>query len=66
MISMSRELMMELSTSLTSPVMRAMMSPRRSWEKKPSGRERIFLYSCILMSLSTPVRMGIMTADDPK
>ncbi len=34
-------LVMEVSTSWTSPLMRAMMSPFRSWLKKPSGRARI-------------------------
>ena len=41
--SMSSDDMMELSTSLTSPVMRAMMSPLRSPEKNPSGSDVIFL-----------------------
>ena len=40
-ISISMVLEMEFSTSCTSPLMRAMMSPLRSWLKKPSGRESI-------------------------
>ena len=40
--SMSSDDMMEFSTSCTSPDMRAMMSPLRSSEKKPNGREVIF------------------------
>ena len=43
LISMSRVLVMEFSTSWTSPLMRAMMSPLRSWLKKPMGRARILL-----------------------
>ena len=41
--SMSRLDMMEFSISCTSPLMRAMMSPLRSSEKKPSDCEVIFL-----------------------
>ena len=39
--SMSSELIIELSISCTSPLMRAMMSPLRSSEKKPSGNDVI-------------------------
>ena len=39
--SMSRLDIIELSISCTSPLMRAMMSPLRSSEKKPSGSDVI-------------------------
>ena len=64
--SMSSELVIEVSTSFTSPLMRAMMSPFRSSEKKPKGSDTTFLYTKIRMSLTTPVRRGIMMADEPK
>ena len=35
---MSSDAMMELSTSVTSPLIRASTSPLRSFEKKPMGR----------------------------
>ena len=35
---MSSDAMMELSTSVTSPLIRAITSPLRSFEKKPMGR----------------------------
>ena len=41
--SMSSEVMMEFSTSVTSPLMRAITSPLRSLEKKPMGNEIILL-----------------------
>ena len=41
LMSMAMEAVMEFSTSDTSPVMRAMMSPLRSSVKKPMGRLRI-------------------------
>ena len=37
-MSISMEPAMEFSTSTTSPLIRAMMSPLRSLEKKPRGR----------------------------
>ena len=40
-MSIESEAMMEFSTSDTSPVMRAMMSPFRSSVKKPMGRFKI-------------------------
>ena len=43
-----------------------MMSPLRSSLKKPSERVVIFLYSWFLMSLTTPVRMGMMAAEARK
>ena len=64
--SMSSEDMMELSISATSPLMRAMMSPLRSSEKNPSGSEVILRYNWLRMSLTIPVRMGIMDADERK
>ena len=42
-MSISMEAVMEFSTSFTSPLIRAMMSPLRSCEKKPIGRARILL-----------------------
>ena len=39
--SMSSELIMEFSISCTSPLILAMMSPLRSSEKKPIGRDVI-------------------------
>ena len=39
--SMSRDDIMEFSTSATSPLILAMMSPFLSSEKKPSGRDVI-------------------------
>ena len=66
MMIMSRVLIIEVSTSLMSPLMRAMMSPLRSWEKNPRGSARILSYSSLLMSLTTPVRIGIITAEEPK
>ena len=41
LMSMAMEAVMEFSTSDTSPLMRAMMSPLRSSVKKPMGRFRI-------------------------
>ena len=58
--------MMLLSTSCTSPLIRAMMSPLRSSEKKPNGSAVILRYSWLRMSRTTPVRMGMMVADDRK
>ena len=63
---MSSTLIIEVSTSFTSPLILAMISPFLSWEKNPRGRDMILLYSWRRMSLTTPVLMGIMTADDPK
>ena len=40
---MSSEDMTEFSTSVTSPLMRAITSPLRSLEKKPMGKETILL-----------------------
>ena len=57
---------MEFSTSLMSPLILAMMSPLRSWEKNPRGRLRILRYISLLISLTTPVRIGTITAEDPK
>ena len=54
----SRDDMMLVSTSCTSPVMRAMISPLRSSVKKPKGRRTILLYSWLRMSRTTPVRIG--------
>ena len=64
--SMSRLDMMLDSTSCTSPLMRAMMSPLRSSLKNPNGSDVIFWYSWLRMSRTTPVRMGMMVADDRK
>ena len=40
--SISSDDIMEFSTSCTSPLMRAMMSPLRSSLKKPNGSDVIF------------------------
>ena len=66
LISISREPATEFSTSWTSPLILAMMSPFFSSEKNPRGRERILSYIFILRLLTTPVRIGIITADEPK
>ena len=58
--SISSELITEFSTSLTSPEMRANISPLRSSEKKPMGRTRILSLILFRMSLTTPVRMGMV------
>ena len=63
---MSNELVTEVSTSFTSPLMRAMMSPFLSSEKNPKGSSTTFLYTISLMSRTTPVRSGIMMAEEPK
>ena len=46
--------------------MRAMRSPLRSSEKKPSESDVILQYIWLRMSRTTPVRMGMMAADDKK
>ena len=66
LMNISRTPVTEFSISWTSPLILAMMSPFLSWEKYPMGRERILLYIFILISLTTPVRMGIITAAAPK
>ncbi|MPN52525.1 hypothetical protein SDC9_200187 [bioreactor metagenome] len=66
LISISRELVIEFSTSPTSPLIRAMISPLRSSEKKPNGKLITFEYTKIRISRTTPVRNGIITADDAK
>ena len=43
--------MIEVSTSATSPLILAIMSPLRSSEKKPMGRARILLYRRLRISL---------------
>ncbi len=63
---MSSDDMMLFSTSCTSPLMRAMMSPLRSSLKKDSDSNVILLYSMLRMSLTTPVRIGMTVADDRK
>ena len=65
-MSISREVTIEFSTSLTSPVIRAMMSPLRSFEKKPMGRPTTLSYTFVRMSRTTPVRNGMIAADEPK
>ncbi len=40
---MSSDIITEFSTSVTSPLMRAITSPLRSLEKKPMGKDTIFL-----------------------
>jgi len=64
--SISSELMMDVSISCTSPLIRAMISPFLSSEKKPSGKDRILRYNLLRMSRTIPVRMGIIVADERK
>ena len=66
LISMSSELMIETSISVTSPLILAMMSPFLCFEKKLIGRLRSFLYTITLMSRTMPVLKGIITADEAK
>ena len=66
LISISIELVIEVSISVTSPLIRAMMSPFFSSEKKASGRLTTFLYTFTRISLTTPVRSGIIMAAEPK
>ena len=65
-INMSNELLIEFSTSPTSPLIRAIISPFLSSEKKPIGKRITFAYTMIRISLTTPVRNGIITAEDAK
>ena len=65
-ISMSILLVMEFSTAPTSADIRAIISPFRSSEKKLSGSFSTFSYTSIRMSRTTPVRNGIMMADEAK
>ena len=65
-MSMSMELVSEFSTTVTSALMRAMMSPLRSSEKKLSGRRNTLLYTCTRMSRTMPVRRGTITAEEAK
>ena len=65
-ISMSMELVSEFSTTVTSALIRAMMSPFRSSEKKLSGRRSTLLYTWMRISRTIPVRSGTMTAEEAK
>ena len=65
-ISMSIELVMEFSTTVTSALIRAIISPFRSSEKKLRGSFKTLLYTSIRISLTIPVRKGTMTADEAK
>ena len=56
---MSKELIIEFSISFTSPEMRAKISPLRSSEKKVNGKVNILSLILFLISLTTPVRIGI-------
>ena len=60
---MSSEVMIEFSTSATSPVIRDMMSPLRSLVKKPIGRLTTLRYTKLRMSRTTPPRKGMMQAE---
>ena len=64
--SMSMDAMIDPSISCTSPLIRAMMSPLRSSEKKLSGKLVILWYNWLRMSRTIPVRMGMMLADPKK
>ena len=65
-INISKELVMEFSTSPTSPLIRAMISPFLSSEKKDIGRRITLAYTIIRISRTTPVRNGIITAEEAK
>ena len=43
-----------------------MMSPLRSSEKNPNGSDVILRYSWLRMSLTTPVRIGMIVAEERK
>ena len=64
--NISSDDMILVSISFTSPLIRAMMSPFRSSEKNPNGSANIFLYSWIRISRTTPVRIGIIMAEEKK
>ena len=66
LISISSDPATEVSTSCTSPLILAIMSPFLSSEKNPRGRARILSYIFILRFLTIPVLIGIITADEPK
>ena len=66
LMSISRELDRAVSRPLTSELMREMMSPLRSSEKKLKGRLITLLYTCMRMSRTTPVRKGMSVAAEPK
>ena len=66
LITMSSELVMDESTSLTSVDTRARISPFRSSEKKARGSARIFLYMFTRISRTIPVLMGMRHADPAK
>ena len=66
LMSISSELESEVSSPLTSLLIRDMMSPLRSSEKKLSGNPITLLYTCMRMSRTTPVRKGISVAAEPK
>ena len=55
-----------VSTSCTSPVIRAIISPFRSSVKKPKGRLTILLYNWLRISRTTPVRIGTTLEDARK
>ena len=65
-MSMSSEVTMEFSTSVTSLVMRAMISPFFSFEKKPKGKETTLSYIIVRKSRTIPVRKGMMAAEEAK
>ena len=56
LVTISSELITEFSTSFTSPVIRAIISPLRSPEKKPRGSDSILSFICLRISRTTPVR----------
>ena len=66
LISISSEPVTLFSISVTSPLMRAMISPLRSSEKKERGNEMILWYTEIRMSRTIPVRIGTITAAEAK
>ena len=65
-INISNELVMEFSTSPTSPLIRAIISPFLSSEKNDIGRRITLAYTIIRISRTTPVRNGIITAEEAK
>ena len=66
LISKSILLVIEFSTWLTSALILATMSPLLSAEKNANGSFITFLYTSILMSFTTPVRIGRMVAEPKK
>ena len=65
-INISSELVSEFSTTDTSALILAMISPLRSSEKKLNGNLNTLLYTSIRISRTIPVRRGTITAAEAK